>query len=98
MECYIKVHKQGTQTVVGVCDIECVGKTLKKGKFCFDVSSQFFQDQIVKIEDAIKVLKLSDNCNIVGAKIIQAAIEHDIIHQDGVMEIDGIPIALKFAF
>ena len=98
MDCYLKIHKRGNNLVVGVCDCECVGKKIKKGKFQFHISEYFFKGDQVSIPQAIEVLKKVNNFNIAGKKIVDACIKAELIHPDGIIEIEEIPIALKFIF
>ena len=81
--------------VVAVCDKECLGKQLRKGKFQFSVSDQFFNGKLVSLERAINILRQSNNFNAVGEKIISELIKLKIIHPEGILEIDNIPIAIK---
>jgi uncharacterized protein len=95
MRCYVKIHSKGTQFVIGVCDIECLGKKVRENKLKYHVSEHFFKDQEVDIDKAVKILKTSPNFNAVGKNIIDALIQANIIHSDGVITIEGLPIALK---
>ncbi|MHA1618572.1 MAG: DUF424 family protein, partial [Promethearchaeota archaeon] len=60
----------------------------------FSVSHTFFKGKQVTLNEAVGILKGSDNFNAVGSQIIQALISQKMIHPDGVLEIDGIPIAI----
>lgn len=98
MNCYLKIHSRFDNIVVGVCDEDCLGKILEKDKFRFNVSEVFFKDQLVSQEEAVKVLKKASNFNVVGKNIIDALIEKEIIHKDGIIAVDEVPIAIKFLF
>lgn len=95
---FLKIHQRSPENVIGVCDENCLGQTLKEGKFCYHVSEGFFQDKLIPIEDAVKILRISNNFNAVGSKIIQALIEAKIIHPEAVLTINGTPVALKILF
>jgi hypothetical protein len=95
---FLKIHPRSPESVIGVCDEECLGQILKQGKFCYNVSEGFFHDKLVSIEDAVKVLRFSKNFNAVGTKIIKALIDEKIIHPDAVLMINGTPVALKIVF
>ncbi|QEE14835.1 DUF424 family protein [Promethearchaeum syntrophicum] len=98
MKCFLKIHSQATNQIIGVCDEDCINLRLKQGEFNYHVSDAFFRDNLVPIEEAIKILEKSSNFNAVGKNIIKALIETKIIPPEGVLEIDGIPIAIKFLF
>ena len=96
--CYVKIHRQGSNVVVGACDEKCLGLKLSKDKFQFTVTNAFFEGKRVTLEEAITILKNSNNFNAVGLQIIQALITQNIVHPEGVLEIDGTPIAIKVSF
>lgn len=98
MKCFLKIHSQSTNQIIGVCDEDCINLHLKQGEYNYHVSEAFFRDIIVPIEEAIKILKRSSNFNAVGKNIIEALIETKIIPPEGIIEIEGIPIAIKFLF
>jgi len=98
MKCFLKIHSQSTNHIIGVCDEDCINLHLKQGEYNYHVSDAFFRDRLVSIEDAIKILKKSSNFNAVGKNIIEALIETKIIPSEGIIEIDDIPIAIKFLF
>ena len=98
MKCYFKIHSQSTNHIIGVCDEDCINLHLKQGKYNYHVSDAFFRDKLVSIEDAIKILKNSSNFNAVGKNIIEALIKTKIIASEGILEIEGVPIAIKFVF
>ncbi len=98
MKCYLKIHSQSTNHIIGVCDEDCINLHLKQGKYNYHVSDAFFRDKLVSIEDAIKILKNSSNFNAVGKNIIEALIKSKIIASEGILEIEGVPIAIKFVF
>ncbi|MHA1766702.1 MAG: DUF424 family protein [Promethearchaeota archaeon] len=98
MKCFIKIHSQSKDQVIGVCDENCLNMHLKQGKFSYHVSEAFFRGNLISIEEAIKYLKNSSNFNAVGTNIIKALIEAEIIHADGVIKIKDTPIAIKFIF
>jgi uncharacterized protein len=95
MKCYLKVHSRGSEVVIGACDEDCIGKKLKEGRLCFNVSEIFFKDTLVSIEDALKILKKTPNFNAVGKNIINALIQSNIIHPEAIVEIEKIPVAIK---
>ena len=98
VQCYIKVHTKQQHQVVAVCDESCLGKKIKGDDFSYDVSENFFNGQLVSVEDALKILQRSGNFNAVGKNVINGLIQLGVIHESGSVVIDDIPIALKFGF
>ena len=94
---YLRVHKS-YRNVVAVCDSELVGKKFEEGKFQLDVKENFFKGDKVSEDEAILIMKkmiLEDaTFNIIGTKSVNAAIKAEIISEDAVGEIAGIPFAM----
>ena len=96
--CYVKVHRQGSKVAVGVCDIGCLGKKFKNGKFQFVVSEAFFGGKQATLDESINILENCDNFNAVGRRIVTELIKRKMIHPEGVVEIEDTPIAIKILF
>ena len=94
---FVKVHKS-YRSVVAVCDSDLVGKTFEEGKFQLEVKESFFKGEEVQKDRVIflmkKMLMEDATFNIVGEDSIDAAIKAEIISEDSVGEIQGIPFAL----
>jgi len=94
---YIKIH-EAYRTIVALADAELIGQTFSEGKRQIELRPYFFQGDKKSKEEIIEILKEMDKedatFNIVGEKSIQAAIMAGIITKEGIIEIQGIPIAL----
>ena len=93
---YLKIHSRGKESCIGVCDEDCLGRVLEEGELKFKVSNYFFEGELVDLENVLRILKRSYNYNVVGKNICEAMIEEGILHAEGIKEIEGIPIAIKF--
>jgi len=98
MRVYIKIHKRNGIETVAVCDEALLDKVFKEGNLRIEVSRQFFGGELIKMEDAIEILKASSYFNIVGKSIVNKAINNEILPKEGVKEISGVPMALKMIF
>jgi hypothetical protein len=98
MKVFLKIHVQNEIETVAVCDEELLNQVLKKGNLRIEVSNQFFGGNLIKIDDAIDILKQSSYFNIVGEKIINKAIDCQILPKEGVRFINGVPMAIKMMF
>lgn len=90
---YVKTVIQGKDVVVAVCDVEVLGKTLEGGKVPFKVSEGFYKGTLGEIDEAIAAMKQATICNLVGKKIVDAAIEHNMVHERAVIYFRDIPHA-----
>ena len=93
----IKIH-EAYRTIVALADSEIIGKTFEEGIKQIDVRESFFKGDERTKDEIIVMLKNLDNedatFNIVGVKSVEAAIEAGVIGEEGVMRIDGVPVAL----
>jgi len=98
MKVYIKVHVMGETETIACCDEDLLDQELKEGKLLIKISNQFFGGSLISLEDAISILKESPNFNIVGEKIIEKAINCNLLQRKGINLINGVPMALKMMF
>ncbi|MHA1321867.1 MAG: DUF424 domain-containing protein [Candidatus Helarchaeota archaeon] len=81
------------ESMVSLCDKECMGKTFRDGKFVLKVTSKFYGTQLVSIERAMNEIKKATIANIVGDAIVNECIKSGLVLEKAVIRIDGIPHA-----
>lgn len=93
----IKIH-EAYRTIVALCDTELIGKYFSEGIRQIEVRENFFKGEEKTFEETIELLKDMDKedatFNIVGHESIKAALEAGIISKEGIILIQGIPVAL----
>ena len=82
--------------MLNICDTELLGKTLNTGSFTLKISEKYYAEKIVEKEEAMDLLRRSNNINMVGKEIISLSVNIGIGSHDGVKEIDGIPFLIVF--
>lgn len=90
---YVKSVRRGRDTVVAVCDAEILGKTLEGGRVPFTVSEGFYKGVLGEIDEALDAMKQATICNLVGKRIVEAAIECRMVHERAVIYLGDIPHA-----
>ncbi|MFX1308489.1 MAG: DUF424 domain-containing protein [Promethearchaeota archaeon] len=95
---YLKIHVKGDLETIACCDEELLNQVYKEGNLKIEISSQFFGGNLIDLEEAISILKEAMCFNIVGEKIINKAIENNLLPKEGVRFINGVPMALKMMF
>jgi len=88
----IKVFEVAGEVVVSVCDEELIGKTLvdiERG-IRFKVDEPFYGGELVDLEEAISAIENSTQANLVGNRIVEAAIERGLAAREGVVEVGGV--------
>ncbi len=98
MRVYLKVHFMNEVETVACCDEDLLNQVFKEGNSRIEISNQFFGGKLIDLENAISILKEAANFNIVGEKIVEKAIDCKILLEEGIVIIDGVPIALKMMF
>lgn len=77
--------------MVACCDEEVMGKTFREGKLKLSPEAKFYGHSVSAISEALVLLETAEILNLVGEKIIRAAIEKGLVHPDAVIRIAGVP-------
>ncbi len=92
-EVYLRTSKHGRDTLVAVCDAELLGQTLKGGRVPFKVSEEFYMGIPGSVEEAIEAMRHATICNLVGKRIVEAAIYKKLVHVKAVIYLGDVPHA-----
>jgi len=95
MKVYLKIHIRDDWETIACCDEELLNQVFREGNLKIEISSQFYGGELVNLEDAVEILKHASSFNIVGEKVIEQAIDCQLLPKEGVRFINGIPMALK---
>ncbi len=90
---YVKTVTHGRDMLVAVCDEEILGKTLEGGRVPFKVSEGFYKGTLGDVDEAIAAMKQATICNLVGKKIVEAAIDCNMVHERAVIYFGDVPHA-----
>ena len=93
MEVYAKLSKCGKHVLLAACDKELLGETLRDGKIVFKVGEEFYKGSKMPVDEAIELMEESSVANLVGANIVNKAIEQGMVHPEAVLNICGVPHA-----
>jgi hypothetical protein len=89
----MNLRKIGNNVLLAMCDVEILGRTLRKGKIIFHVKEEFYKGTRVNIEEAVAMIENSTIVNMIGKNVVQKAIEKGHVHPEAVLNIEGIPHA-----
>jgi len=95
MKVYLKIHIRDDCETIACCDEELLNQVFIEGHLRIEISNRFFGGKLIRIEDALDVLKHASFFNIVGEKIIEKAIDCKLLPREGVRFINGVPMAIK---
>ncbi len=90
-EVYLRIYKDAKGVLVAVCDWDVIGQTFRQGKLKLEVKSEFYKGSPAAIPDAIQAVNTADVANLVGEKIVEAAIREGLVDSAAVVRISGIP-------
>ena len=90
---YVKVVRQGRDTLVAVCDADILGKTLEGGRVPFTVSERFYKGALCDLAEALEAMGKASIVNMVGKRIVEAAIECNLIQEAGIIYLGDVPHA-----
>jgi len=79
--------------LLAACDKELLGETLRDGKIVFKVGEEFYKGSKMPVDEAIELMEESSVANLVGANIVNKAIEQGMVHPEAVLNICGVPHA-----
>lgn len=89
----MRIHRQGREVLVAVCDASLVGREFKEGKMRLHVVEAFYGTDTA---DAVEVVRQLAGCtiaNLVGVDTVTLAIRHGYVDPDNVLDIEGVPHA-----
>jgi hypothetical protein len=97
MSILVRVH-ESYRMVVAVCDSDVFGKKLVDGNRVLDVSGDFFKGKEMNNEEVeaeiVRCVNEDATFNFVGKRSVEIAKVLGIVKDEGVMDIDGVPVAL----
>lgn len=93
----IKIH-QAYRTIIALADSDLIEKTFTQGIKQIEVKPSFFKGEEKNKQEILKILKNMQRedatFNIVGKESVQTALEAGIIDKNGIIKIQGVPVAL----
>jgi len=79
---------------VAICDAELLGKELKHGQVVIKISEHFYGGWLTSVEEALKLAEEANSVNLIGERIVEAAVRRGFIHREAVVELASIPHAM----
>lgn len=89
----VKIHKRDERTIVAVCDSELVGQKYVEGDRQLDLTGDFYKGEERTEKDVGDMIRNADIVNLVGPKAVALGLQEEVITQDHVIVIAGIPHA-----
>lgn len=90
---YVKFTRHGRDVLVAACDVELLGRTLEGGRVSFKVKEGFYKGELVELDEALNLVKRGTIVNLVGKRIVEAAIRVGIVHPEAILYLGEVPHA-----
>ncbi|MBD3189954.1 MAG: DUF424 family protein [Candidatus Heimdallarchaeota archaeon] len=85
---YLRVRQTGNEYLVAICDRPLLGETICEGETELFVNENFFGGKLAPLDDCLKEMSQATSFNLIGNKIVLAAIEARLIHEFAVLWIN----------
>ncbi len=90
---WIKEYLTQGEILLAACDEDIIGETFCEGDLQIIVLESFYGGDKVSKEDFVAQLKKATIVNLVGENVIKIALSLELISEDGIIEIAGVPHA-----
>jgi len=84
---YATSYKTEKGLLVACCDEDCIGRTFREGRLKLAPESKFYGSAVIGLTEADG----ADMLNLVGRRVVDAAINNGLVHPDAVITIAGVP-------
>lgn len=86
--------------MVSVCDEELLGSTVSDEGLGieFRVGEPFYGGDLVDLDEALDLIRRSTSANLVGNRIVAAAIESGLARPEGILLIGGVKHAQIYLY
>lgn len=93
----IKIHSS-YRSIIAICDSDLIGKTFEENNKSIFVNPNFYQGEEKTEKEVLEIIELGSSedytFNIVGKESVALALKSGLVKPEGIIKIQGIPIAL----
>ena len=89
----MKILNINGEVLLAAADSELINKHLREGRLHLEVKQDFYGEMKVSEDTLISSLGICTIANLVGERVVNAAIEANYIDRENVIRIEGIPHA-----
>ncbi len=89
----MKIYRTAGEILLAAADEDLIGREFREGKFRLKVSEGFYKEQLVNEQQFLELFNICTVANLVGKKVVDAAIQAGYINSDHVLYIEGVPHA-----
>jgi len=91
----LKEHVVGTLRIVGACDMELLGKTIRdETGLEINVAEKFYGGMLVNEEKLLNHIEKASSINLVGNRIVKLVLEKGLGTTSSVKEVGGVKLMM----
>lgn len=92
----LKVHETADGVIVAACDKAVLGETFTEDEIQLHVEESFYHDTDATLDEVLAALDGAATTNFVGEELVAALVAEDVIGEDEIRHVDGVPHAQLF--
>jgi len=85
-------------TLVNICDLELLGRTVAEGKLKMHISKDFYLGEMVDENEALSLIRRCTVVNLVGERSVSLAVDNNIGARQAIREIENVPFLMVYKF
>ena len=85
-------------TLVNICDLELIGRTVTEGKLKMHISKEFYFGEMVGEAEALSLIRKCTIINLVGERSVSLAVDNKIGSPHAIREIEDVPFLMVYKF
>ncbi len=93
-----RLIKRDRTLMVNICDEELLGKTVKDNKLEMRISSDYFGEDNVNLEEALKMIRKSQVANLAGTRIVEQTLQANLASRLAVKKVGSTSFLLIYKF
>jgi len=88
---YMKEHAVGSTKIIGACDRELLGKTIRdETGLEVNVVERFYGGRLVDEEELLRSISDASSVNLIGNRVVKTVIEKGFGRMDNAKKIGGV--------
>lgn len=88
---YMKEHAVGSTKIIGACDKELLGKTIKdETGLEVNVVKKFYGGRLVDEEELLRSIRDASSANLIGNRVVKTVLERGFGRADNAKKIGGV--------
>ncbi|HEX6067966.1 MAG TPA: DUF424 family protein [Nitrososphaera sp.] len=84
--------------MVDICDLELIGRKLEQDGLVINLTSEYYQQEVIEQQHAQDLLQKSGIANLVGGRIVKQALDLKLAKGASVRMISGVPFLMIYKF